>query len=49
MKHILFIVTSSDKVGSNNHKTGYEFSEIADPYLEFTKTRYTRNPLRSIY
>jgi putative intracellular protease/amidase len=41
MKHILFIVTSSDKVGPNNHKTGYEFSEIADPYIEFTKARIT--------
>lgn len=35
MKHILFIVTSTDKIGTNNYKTGYEFSEIADPYLEF--------------
>jgi putative intracellular protease/amidase len=41
MKHILFIVTSSDKVGSNNQKTGYEFSEIADPYIEFTKAKIT--------
>lgn len=35
MKHILFIVTSTDKIGTNNYKTGYEFSEVADPYLEF--------------
>lgn len=35
MKHILFIVTSADRVGTSNVKTGYEFSEVADPYLEF--------------
>lgn len=35
MKYILFIVTSTDKIGTNNYKTGYEFSEVADPYLEF--------------
>ncbi|MFI5138320.1 MAG: type 1 glutamine amidotransferase domain-containing protein [Sphingobacteriales bacterium] len=41
MKHILFIVTSADKTGAANHKTGYEFSEVADPYLEFIKAGYT--------
>ncbi|HEV8513301.1 MAG TPA: type 1 glutamine amidotransferase domain-containing protein [Cyclobacteriaceae bacterium] len=41
MKHILFIITSTDKIGSNNNKTGYEFSEVADPYFEFTKAGYT--------
>jgi putative intracellular protease/amidase len=41
MKHILFIITSADKIGTNNHRTGYEFSEVADPYLEFMKAGYT--------
>lgn len=41
MKHILFIVTSANKVGASNIKTGYEFSEVADPYLEFIKKGYT--------
>lgn len=41
MKHILFIVTNTDKIGSNNNKTGYEFSEVADPYIEFTEAGYT--------
>jgi len=41
MKHILFIVTSADKVGTSNIKTGYEFSEVADPYFEFIKAGYT--------
>ncbi|TRX32044.1 type 1 glutamine amidotransferase domain-containing protein [Flavobacterium sp. ZT3R18] len=41
MKHILFIVTSADRVGTSNVKTGYEFSEVADPYLEFTRAGYT--------
>ncbi len=41
MKHILFIVTSADRVGTNNIKTGYEFSEIADPYFEFVKAGFT--------
>lgn len=41
MKHILFIITSADRVGTSNIKTGYEFSEIADPYFEFVKVGYT--------
>jgi len=36
MKHVLFIVTSTDITGTGKHKAGYEFSEVADPYLEFT-------------
>ncbi|SFZ89488.1 MULTISPECIES: type 1 glutamine amidotransferase domain-containing protein [Flavobacteriaceae] len=35
MKHILFIVTSTNVTGTGNHAAGYEFSEIADPYFEF--------------
>lgn len=41
MKHILFIVTNANKVGTSNIKTGYEFSEVADPYFEFIKAGYT--------
>lgn len=41
MNHILFIVTSTDKIGTNNVNCGYEFSEVADPYIEFTKAGYT--------
>lgn len=41
MKHILFIVTSTDKTGTGQHKAGYEFSEIADPYYEFISKGYT--------
>ncbi|MBL4662598.1 MAG: type 1 glutamine amidotransferase domain-containing protein [Flavobacteriaceae bacterium] len=41
MKHILFITTSTNITGTGKHKAGYEFSEIADPYLEFTKQGYT--------
>jgi putative intracellular protease/amidase len=37
MKHILFIVTSTNITGTGKHAAGYEFSEIADPYFEFTK------------
>jgi len=37
MKHILFIVTSTNVTGTEKHAAGYEFSEIADPYFEFTK------------
>lgn len=40
MKHILFIVTSTDKTGTGEHDAGYEFSEIADPYLVFTNKGY---------
>lgn len=41
MKHILFIVTSTDKTGTQKHGAGYEFSEIADPYVEFINQGYT--------
>lgn len=41
MKHILFIVTSTNKTGTGQHDAGYEFSEIADPYFEFVKKGYT--------
>ena len=40
MKHILFIITSAEKTGTENRATGYEFSEVADPYLEFTNKGY---------
>jgi len=35
MKHVLFILTSQDSIGTTKVKTGYEFSEVADAYLEF--------------
>ncbi|PSL45565.1 putative intracellular protease/amidase [Chitinophaga niastensis] len=41
MKYILFIVTSVDRIGTDHIPTGYEFSEIADPYWEFTKAGFT--------
>lgn len=41
MKHILFIVTSTDITGTGKHPAGYEFSEIADPYFEFINDGYT--------
>jgi putative intracellular protease/amidase len=41
MKHILFVVTSANRVGTQNIKTGYEFSEVADPYFEFIEAGYT--------
>ncbi len=41
MKNILFILTSANKVGENNIKTGYEFSEVADPFIEFSKASFT--------
>lgn len=34
-QRILFIVTSADRIGPNSRKTGYEFSEVAHPYLAF--------------
>jgi len=40
MKHILFIVTSTNITGTGKHAAGYEFSEIADPYFEFTNKGY---------
>ena len=41
MKHILFIVTSTNVTGTGNHAAGYEFSEIADPYYEFINKCFT--------
>lgn len=41
MKHILFIVTSTDITGMGKHAAGYEFSEVADPYFEFTDKGHT--------
>lgn len=41
MKNILFIVTSTNITGTGRHATGYEFSEVADPYFEFTEKGYT--------
>lgn len=35
-KRILFVVTSTDMIGPNNRPSGYEFSEVAHPYLVFT-------------
>ncbi len=34
-KRILFIVTSAGRIGPNQRRTGYEFSEVAHPYLTF--------------
>ncbi|MFT5286683.1 MAG: putative intracellular protease/amidase [Planctomycetota bacterium] len=34
-KRVLFIVTSADHIGPNNRPTGYEFSEVAHPFLTF--------------
>tara|TARA_R110002111_G_C5923268_1_gene366094 strand:+ start:83 stop:796 length:714 start_codon:yes stop_codon:yes gene_type:complete len=33
---ILFVVTSTETIGPNNRPSGYEFSEVAHPYLVFT-------------
>lgn len=41
MKHILFIVTSTDITGTGKNAAGYEFSEIADPYFEFINKGHT--------
>jgi putative intracellular protease/amidase len=41
MKHILFIITSTNITGTGKHPAGYEFSEVADPYFEFTNKGYT--------
>ncbi|MEH6536788.1 MAG: type 1 glutamine amidotransferase domain-containing protein [Psychroserpens sp.] len=40
MKHILFIVTSTNVTGTGKHAAGYEFSEVADPYFEFANKGY---------
>ncbi len=41
MKRILFIVSSASQVGTTQQATGYEFSEVADPYLAFVEAGYT--------
>ena len=41
MKHILFIITSTNTIGNRNFKTGYEFSEVAGPYIEFINKGFT--------
>ncbi|TDQ28744.1 type 1 glutamine amidotransferase domain-containing protein [Tenacibaculum caenipelagi] len=41
MKHILFIVTSTNKTGTEKRAAGYEFSEIADPYFHFIHNNIT--------
>ncbi|MBL4698453.1 MAG: type 1 glutamine amidotransferase domain-containing protein [Phycisphaerales bacterium] len=35
-KRILFVVTSTETIGPKNRPSGYEFSEVAHPYLVFT-------------
>ena len=35
-KKVLFIVTSTGSIGPNTRSSGYEFSEVAHPYLVFT-------------
>ena len=40
-KHVLFILTSAAYVGTGGVSTGYEFSEVADPYFEFRKAGFT--------
>ncbi|MBO3697740.1 type 1 glutamine amidotransferase domain-containing protein [Roseivirga sp. E12] len=40
MKNILFIITSCGVTGTGKHAAGYEFSEVADPYFEFTSRGY---------
>jgi len=32
---ILFIITSANKIGKKKYSTGYEFSEVAEPYFVF--------------
>ena len=41
MKHILFIITSTNVTGAGKHAAGFEFSEVADSYFEFTNQGYT--------
>lgn len=40
MKRILFVLTSTATIGPRNRPTGYEFSEVAYPYTEFTHQSY---------
>lgn len=35
-KSILFVITSTETIGPSNRPSGYEFSEVAHPYLVFT-------------
>ncbi len=39
-KRILFVVTSTERIGPNNRPSGYEFSEVAHPYLVFCANGY---------
>lgn len=39
-KRILFVVTSHDKVGSTNNKTGYYLSEVSHPWKVLTDAGY---------
>ncbi|WP_299440336.1 type 1 glutamine amidotransferase domain-containing protein [uncultured Aquimarina sp.] len=41
MKHILFVITSTNITGTGKRPAGYEFSEIADPYFEFINKGFT--------
>ncbi len=34
-RRILFVLTNTDRIGPNERATGYEFSEVAHPYLVF--------------
>jgi len=38
-KKILFVVTSTEKIGPKNRASGYEFSEVAHPYLVFVSNQ----------
>lgn len=40
-KRVLFIVTSASRIGPHDRKTGYEFSEVAHPYLAFVAGGFT--------
>ena len=40
IKRILIVVTSTETIGPNNRDSGYEFSEVAHPYLVFTSNGY---------
>lgn len=39
-KRILIVVTSTKTIGPNNRPCGYEFSEVAHPYLVFAANGY---------
>ena len=41
MKHVLFIVTSTNVTGTGKHPAGYEFSEVAEPYKVFVESGFT--------